>query len=109
LENTYLSDQQLTLSFDKQIPNENAFLSGLGDCSSVVTPNEDSSEQSEAKEAWRCIGNFKLLGNDSWSFKFGSAVRQNLEDADNKDNRFGICPEGNIDCLSPTLQIEIRN
>lgn len=78
------------------------------DCGSVEFPSKTGGENSELSEAWRCIGNVDIIGGEKWSLKGSAAMKQNMQDTQNNP-RFGVCPEGDIDCVGFGIELRIEN
>ncbi len=77
------------------------------DCDGFEFSKAPVNDIEEPTEAWRCLGNFNFMSGENWSVKGAASVRQDTTDITNS-KRFGICPEGDANCLGWGIQVEIK-
>lgn len=77
------------------------------DCGSINFTQTHTESQEEPSEKMRCIGNFDIIGGQGWSVKGAASMKQDISDITNTE-RFGLCPEGNTDCVGFGVEFNLE-
>ncbi len=106
LKSQFTTDQnRLSVMYNDRGGNNSRFKAF--DCGDVEFSTPKENDMDKPNESWRCLGNFNIVSGENWSVKGSASVKQDMTDIPNSD-RFGVCPEGDIDCVGWGVEFNMR-